>query len=434
MFKLATLIQILAITTIIILLSVIAMQTIVNDMTNSVPGDIYTSTMKVTGISYLGNGMSLVTGKDGKNAFFKIYGANSNLLDEESLHLEGFDLSIDDISIKENNFAIICRAKKGRQLKGVLYVYDYLRNSLDKWEFLHIPETVDTSFFISDNFYFAAGRENIYLLNTNHSATFPLNNVNKVNDICVVNDKVYVVGQKALTVEEQDKKYAFYSCYSLSGELLWEKSTMEDVNSMLERILPISDGHFILHGLMSKNVKTSIDSYSKRYVNTKDDVFSIFLLNIDKEGNVVEASVFENENGIVLKKLTGMSKYNRLTGYGAVSNDEKGKYTFHLSLTNKELANISRSSFASDADLVYHITGDEDNGIYCLVNINGTGNYRLNYFASMKDFVSQMKTLNSLRGIVGKVCSHISTIIYIYIGFATWFILKIKYYRRNGNG
>jgi uncharacterized membrane protein YuzA (DUF378 family) len=52
----------------------------------------------------------------------------------------------------------------------------------------------------------------------------------------------------------------------------------------------------------------------------------------------------------------------------------------------------------------------------------------------MKDFVSQMKTLNSLRGIVGKVCSHISTIIYIYIGFATWFILKIKYYRRNGNG
>jgi hypothetical protein len=117
-----------------------------------------------------------------------------------------------------------------------------------------------------------------------------------------------------------------------------------------------------------------------------------------------------------------------------VAGKENGKYTFHLSLTNKELANISRTSFTSDADLVYHVTGDEDNGIYCLVNINGTGNYKLKNYSSMNEFVSQMKTLNSLRGIIDIVCSHISTIIYIYIGFATWFILKIKYIRRNGNG
>ena len=434
MFKLATLIQILAISTIIILLSVIAVQTVVNDMTKAIDGDIYTSTMKVTGITYLGNGKSLVTGKDGKNAFFKIYSASSHLLDEKSLQLEGFDLSIDDVSAKENNFAVICRAKKGRQLKGVLYVYDYMRKSLDKWEFPYVPETVDTSFFISENYYFAAGRENIYLLNTNQSATFPMKDVNKVNDICVANDKVYVVGQKTLTVDAQEKRFAFYSCYTLNGELLWEKAAMEDVHSTIERILPISNGQFILHGLMSKNDETSIDSYSKKYVNTKDEAFSVFLLNIDNEGNVVEASVFENENGIVLKKLAGMSKYYRLTGYGAVAGKENGKYTFHLSGTNKELANIARSSFTSDADLVYHVTGDEDNGIYCLANINGTGNYKLKNYSSMNEFVSQMKTLNSLRGIIDIVCSHISTIIYIYIGFATWFILKIKYIRRNGNG
>ena len=112
MFKLATLIQILAITTFIILLSVIAMQTIVNDMTNSVPGDIYTQHDESYWHILSWQWNVACNGKRRENAFFKIYGANSNLLDEESLHLEGFDLSIDDISIKENNFAIICRAKK----------------------------------------------------------------------------------------------------------------------------------------------------------------------------------------------------------------------------------------------------------------------------------------------------------------------------------
>lgn len=433
MFKLAKLIQILAISTIIILLSVIAMQYLVKDMTNAVPGDIYTSTMRVTNIACLGNGKSLVVGKDGKDSFFKIYGANSNLLDEGILQHEGLDLYIDDISVKENNFAMICSARKGRHSTGVLFVYDYQRNSLDKWE-LPTPETEDTTFFISDNYYFAANKDNMYLLNTNFSATFSLNDVDKINDICVFNDKVYVVGQKVLTVDGEDKRFAFYACYSMEGDLVWEKSAMEDMISTIKTMMPISDGHLILHGHMSKNDKVSIDSYSKKYVNTKDDTFSAFLLHIDADGEIVSGSIFENDEGINIKELAGMSKYYRITGYGAVTEEDDDEYTFHLSLTNKELANISRTGFTSDADLVYHIAGNDEIGIFCLVNVNGTGNYKLNYYSSISEFVSEMKTLNSLRGIIDLVCGHISTIVYVYIGFATWFILKIKYCRRNGNG
>ena len=435
MLKSLQLIQILAVTTIIILLLVIIMQTYVNSMTKSVGDDIYTSTMEVSDITYLKNGMTLITGKDKDDSFYKIYGPNSVLIDEGALSHPDHNLHIDDIAVNGNTFTLICNAKLGSKSKGIVFTYDLINRTIEKNELPTLPETKDVSFFVSGNDYFAACKKNVYLLDgdSNKYTEFPLSNVYKINDICSFDNKVYIVGQKAVNQTLQNGKNAFYASYTRSGELVWEYNTLEKVNSTIEKIVPTNNENFVLHGLYTENLDFSVEYCKNSLVNTEDDKVSSFVLYIDKDGKIITSNVYKPED-IFLKKVVGISKYDRVMGYGAyILDPNQSKYIYSLNLINRELANISRLSFQSDLDLVYYVTGNDDIGVFALIHINGTGNYRLKHYSSNSEFITEMKLLNSLRNAIKYVGNHVTSIIYAYISVATCYILKIKYSRGNKN-
>lgn len=421
-------------TIIVLLIVVILLQLSITGMINTSDDDIYTDSMSVSGIANLKNGMLLLTGNDGRDGFFKIYNRKSELIDEGTFTYVGTDIYIQGISATSEGFNLICKAVGSTGSYGLVYTYNLAKKELNLYELPYLPQDEDYTYFASGAKFYAAGQKFIYDIDpiSRTYETIRLSNVYKVHDIYYNDEKIYVVGQKALNSALIEGTFAFYSIFDENGEMVWEYSTMKDYKSVLTRVLADRNGNLVLLGEYSeKDGYKFTKDFAPNIPKSNEDRLSSFILCTDSEGKVVASNVYNYNDGLYIYDITGITSNSRIITSGFYIDDPAGSsYICNINIINKELSHMQSYEFSSRTDALYYLATNEDEGIFTCMNIYGTNAYRIKYHSAVPNLISEIKLINALRNSVIYLKGHVKAFFYTFICLITCFILKTKYYWR----
>lgn len=408
-------------------------------------------------------------GTSQNRSYYKVYSKEGNVLAYSTLGESGRAVEITGITAHEDGFVFSCideNLEDFRDVSGRLYFvnYDY---ELEKTIPLAAPEEdilynvipVDSD----DSLYACVSNFCVYIFTEDGSleTTLPLTNVAKVLCVSKGGDTFVIGGTLAMDELLDSFKDSFIAGYDSQGTMLWQNVYCEKENtiSTIASLKHTGNGNFTAYGRYidySKNIEEgdtltemSIDEFYRLtyygnhtdfQVITPDGVIdytlqaSVFLQNVDKDGNNTEAVEFNAFDDYAVPMPLNIlfedeTQFIAMTTYTLTSYKSQ-RYNINIDLYDENLDIIESIRLTPNQRTKILFTMDNEKNIYTYHSLGGKTDVVVRLFDDSTVLANKLAEVELMLTVRDGFIKVYEIIDWIFIAVLVFFSVLIKTRRR----